>query len=518
VPDNYNGTESDFDVDGWTKKILSTVEQFRSDVPSNPTVAGSAKEQPPGQKGESQLNCFYRLIGLPATRDESLVRGKEASILSQHNTLNYFKPEQIFQSQREVDNSGNEVFRSEPLTKLSQREQMANRLPGAQDFVDIIATPPKISDLGTPDSTAKHTSIFPLVVDASVPIFPQAHRTAPLFFDGDCEILNGERVRLPRTFLETVIFIRTKLYSQNTDLVNTVAVLTNSGDDEVIRLSLEEIAAGVQKSEKTIPTKLIIAIQAAAENYLKAVRDAAELQKKIRFVPIQQLPEDGGTKSSTEELFELVDERGEKIPFEAQPFFDFEYRSLKEQKAALASTIIMLPTTGIKEAEKLTRLKNNRNRATITDDLFTAEFLDLMQQDRDGQTLDLRIAEAEQKRRRSFRDFEIIKDKLFYSVGGTNRLSIIVILCIFLALFTVDLKHVLSVLNPSALERLKSNRFFRKGASPGDFSIFQDAEIDTLLSEANSTNPILALSEIEAAVKRNLNLAQAFFDRAANRS
>jgi hypothetical protein len=264
---DINSEGADFDSTAFMRSVMQTIEVSRSNMTR---IADTIVDSPAGQGtsglAESRLNAFYRLIGLPAMRDENLLNDvsktklnvdnkRREKLLSQDNTLNYF--------------SSSGANGTATNTSLASREALNLRFakPSSVDFNEMVNNPLSI-DESLKQSSTRRISIFPMVVDASVPVYPLDRRVAPLFHDGDY-ILNGGRARLRRPLLQHIIYLRTKVFSG-----------TQSGIEDKLRTNiLNEIGEGIISEqaiknykflELRIIQKLIETLKQSANNYNKA--------------------------------------------------------------------------------------------------------------------------------------------------------------------------------------------------------------------------------------------------------
>lgn len=499
-----------FDATKFMDSIFATIDSNRSDVSSSPSqLVDNSSNMRPGSGGESRFNCFLRFIGMPATRDESLLSGitDDGNLefkLSQNSTLNYFNASEL-----DID-----------PRLLSQREFSLSAPKTTEDFIRMIENPLLISS--SVQSSGRRTTVFPLVVDASVPIYPLSRRTAPLFYEGDFLIYGSGLTRLPRPFLESVIYMRTQRYQESmkstiSNLVENIrATVSDATSDEtqlleglnVPELSSSNEGLSVRSSvvELEIVNKFVQALKNSAVSFAKVIDEAASLNEEVNFKPnpVSNPKEKSGNSSVI-----IVDREGRGI--------DKRIQDIEMQIESINVSLSILPTNKVQEADTSYRLTASNSPTNISPDVFVSEFTDILAYEIDF----LRDILEEEKalRARTIAQFEEIKKQLMYFTGEIGGLSIFDVLCIFLALFTVDLKYLIGLLNNDAKDRLRANRFFSFQKGEGNSVLFNKNErTDILAAGLEQTIPVsVALAEFDKVVQNNYLLAQAFFADARKR-
>jgi len=479
-----------FDPANFMRSILSNTNRARSDMGSMPgKVVESTGDEPMGELVESRLNAFYRMIGLPATRNDSIrfLRTKSNlettdTQLSQNNTLNYFSPGLI-----SVKNSNGEYIDGNKASNLiSGRESALQKSVDPEKMVEMVIKPISL-DASVKPNQSRRTSLFPMLVDASTPIYPLKKRTAPLFNDGDFILSGASNTRLPRPFIESVIYMRTKVYSGaiyeklKIDLASNIRTFVKgntqplSSEEEALTSKelIESLGLGTDNSienfnllELELINKLIQAIRKSSMNYRATLNRATELKKQVMFIPeYKENPAEisGNSKKSIEGI---VAGSVDKIIY-----------SLENQLAELSSFINLLPTNEVKRADTSYRSEGDEVVRNVLPDAFISDFTSLITFDRGH--IQSQLAEAKVKRAKILSEYNLLKEGIQYFTGEHTGLSIFDILCVFLALFTILVESLVLLLNKDARERLLNSSFY---------SFQNDTDNEGVLKETSSSS------------------------------
>lgn len=502
-----NVERSTFDPSNFMSQILASIDDARSDVGSSPNqVVKNTLNLSMGKRVESRLNTFYRLLGFPATRnEENLSYDKDESksdiqrLLNQVGTLNYF--------------SSGAIGIADVGDIISGRERLLQKTKTSSDFATMIKSP---LPLGSYTGGARKPSLFPMVVDAATPIFPMRRRVAPLFYLGDF-IISGDvrETRLPRPFLESIIYMRTQVFSGGnadvTQLKEDLKTNVRSSDLENPDSYLTDIDK-FNKVELEIISKFVQALNTSAVAYRRTVEEAYDLRTKVNFVP--------EVKESPEEMtghVAVIDEEGDI----AIVGIDSEIKNLESKLLSIDVSLQSLPTNRVKEADALYRIESGIDISSknFESDVFVSEFTSLITFEREQ--LNRSLGEAKLKRQRLLSQYNDVRARIQYFSGETTGLSIFDVLCTFIALFTIDIEHLIGLLNNDARERLKNSRFYSFQNSPDNTStkkgvIFDGGRADEIFSALGSFSPVsTALKVLQSKVEENFKLAESFYTAAA---
>lgn len=509
----------DFDVLGWIKGVMDTVDQSRSDTPGNQNiVVESSLDTTSGRQAESRLNCFYRLLGFPATRDSTNTSEAGSRALNQNGTINYFHPNELF------DDNVPGQFHSREATLQIPRT--------TENLIDMLKQPLQVSQLTDSPDPKRRINIFPMVADASVPVYPIAKRVAPLFYPGDYLLPGNKQNRLPRSFLETVIYIRTQQFSAETekdsvvklqalkDFLKTASDSVSQTDEQSATLLANFINQNniannnFTKLETDIINKLIIAVRNASFNYNGVVVRTNRLSREVDFRPAPISNARG--KSGSSDLLTV-----DSVSTEPASQIDRRIAQLNLDLNKATSLINTLPTTRIQEADTTYRITNSLNVNNVSPDLFVSEFTDLISYEK--KSIQSQLDEATQLRAQKIQEFEVLRQSLMTYTGEGLGLAIFDVLCIFLALFTIDLENLIKLLNADAIQRLRDSKFFsfQNGGNQGaDNTVIFGANSRANQIEQAINNPLLstsqALKNLEEVVRNNFKLAQAFYIEASH--
>lgn len=482
-----------FDPTGFMNQIFSIIDSNRSNAGVNYNIlSDSPVESGVGNSaGESHLNAFYRMLGLPAVRDEGKIGNlnqdrfstkKEVNIaLSQGFTLNYFRT-----------NSQAQTFK--PITDaIIERNNIFNIKTTPDILNTMIISPIDISE-SVKEKPLRRASLFPTVVDAAIPVFPISRRTAPAFFNGDFITSGG--TRLSRPFIEHIIYMRVKGGQETKLKDDLIKNIETEITDPDIRSQLIGQINNLGLIEIKIVSKLIQTIKKSAVEYKNTITQLKQLSNEVSFFAT---PSDNPNQRSI-------------VPVPGQPGTSAKSRKLSAQIDSLNTLInqqdifiLSLPTEAITRSDRIRRIEDDIRITNIKNDVFVSEFAGLITFERADAERRLEQVLAQQS--------EVInrlekarRDIVFYT-GETTNLSIFDVICVFYALFTLDLKFLINLLNPDAKERLISDPFFSPTEQNGD-----SAEIAKQIEDI-AENSNVSLTDSLAAFKKQIILG---FDIAQN--
>lgn len=487
-----------FDPSNFMDQIINTVDLNRSDIGSKPEeVIISTADVPNGERVESRLNAFYRLIGLPALRETSKIPNISSVTkdqLSQNRTLNYFH---------------DTALEAEVKDALTKRESLLQAKKVEQDFVTMLKNPLPIgTSVSSNNNQSRRVSIFPLIVDASVPVYPLMKRVAPLFYDGDFILSGASNARLPRPFLESIVYMRTQVFSgldtgtQNDIIANINAFVTkNVENTEASALTASLFAKGISFNilELQIINKMVQAIQNSAVKYRRAIMKAEDLNHEVRFVP---KPRDTPNEKSGNSNFVDIEST------DGSQSIEKKISSLELQLEQINLFISALPTEKVKNADITRRIDQDTvGLSNVTSDIFVSEFGGLIAFERAA--IEKQLNEVKAERQNRLNQFEVIKKNIMYYSGEITGLSIFDVLCILLALFTIDISDLVALLNQEAQDRLSSSKFYSTSSDPALITVSKDTQ-DAIIA-GNYKSVRLALSNLETKVREHFSLADAFY-------
>lgn len=493
--------KNDVDEDGlgfnpikFARDIFDAIEPYRSRMgpKENEVITSPASEGMAGISTESRLNTFLRLLGFPATRDESLLnkaitdedirnakRIRTANAFSQDNTLNYI-PNLL-----NIDNKITAfAFRA--------RQSFSTEAVTGEQFNRLLEDPLEFN--ASINGTTRRTSLFPLAVDATIPIYPMVRRVAPFFNNGDATIA-GER--LSRPFIEHIIYIRAKDLNSDEVVINDLKqsiddVLPDSLLVENVLNSLNPSAVELYITRKFIQTikRLVIDYQAAVNNAKKAIAE-------IKFLPSFVAYPDERSKTD-------ISSGGDVTGYPLDEKIQSLERALREKE----SMVFLLPTEFINRSDRDRRTGGEVEIHNFKDDIFMSNFTDLITYEAESIRNDLNIAKGE--RQRKVQIIEKAKRDLMYFTGEFTGLSIFDVVCVLYGLFTVDLKYVVSLLNKDALARFIADPYFATTTTNGTIRVFKslsDILPGDVLNDPSTEN---ALVEVQKKVEEAFAMAELF--------
>lgn len=151
-----------------------------------------------GQKAESKVNALYRMIGLPAVKEKSSKTGG----IHRYNVFNVIK-------EPTPDTPGDKKY----TEKLAKRDAGCNLPVSNEEASEFLNS----SDYSFSSSIAENKSekvkprirgtMFPLVVNGNIPIFPLTNRIAGAFMSKNDPRRMAGTFSMPSPLLETIILL-----------------------------------------------------------------------------------------------------------------------------------------------------------------------------------------------------------------------------------------------------------------------------------------------------------------------
>jgi len=358
---------------------------------------------------ESRINAFYRLLGLPSALPPD---GKSA--FDQYNTGNKFK-------------AGNVRLNSTSLIlKQSQRENGYKgkvEIKEAKSFIHNNKN--KLND-GV-EGKRKRGPLFPMVVFSEIPIFPQENRVADAFFNENDIVKDGIRYRRP--FIEAVILMRLK--GEGSIDAGALQRLKDDLDVEVNNLNVLEtnLVRGLTNSVHTIISKMTEVTKTI--NEISTALSSYNIPKSDLIAEAQQeFSNDPDVEGAAEQRKKRLDaqERVKNAFLFSLEYSDTEDGTKNVKDIPLVSG--MLSMLG----QQLTTDGRNATRNTVS---------------KDKKEVEAQEKKLKAQARRAFRDLEFL-------LGTFSGLSGVDIMVIINALFQLELRHLVGLLNSDAQKRLRT--------------------------------------------------------------
>ncbi len=435
------------DVGALADTIFESIEQMRSQMSADYSKLVVTPSTNSGGKGESRINAFYRMLGLPALAPASFTTDIQAS---QDRTLNLFSTlgnDQQIRAWLKVRND-------EQLTPVTP-EQYRNVFHEPPSFMDSVKPPHDKFDSQT------RSSIFPMVVDAAVPIFPLKRRVAGSFKHKDPDtgediILAGMDRRLSRPLIDHIIYIKFKkleLTENKKQLEDQLRALTSSVTDEEVKKSIQDTQFDF--ASQLIRNKLIQILKDLAGKFSQASNEARQIASKVKFVP---KPSSHPNRRSAQET------NADILDIYTDGEIDQRIKTLKKSIRENESIIYLLPTEEIKRRELGRLAEHALPNNNIADDLLFPQLIDMLSAGATPLREELRRKEAEKDELIS--RAELIKKQLLYYTGRESGLSIFDVVGVLYGLFSLKEEHLLGLLNKDAFEALKKDEFFKDSGTP----------------------------------------------------
>lgn len=506
---------SGFNPIEFARRIYSSIRPLRSQLAPQPErfIESPAGIGSGSELGENLPNAFFRMLGLPATRSEEFLlrQGNEALLerlgsrqerdkaFSQDGTLNYFALIAPLSEGRIV------------VDDIKSRNNKLSEQAEASDYNKMMSEPLLFNESLKPTGS-RRASLFPLVVDATLPVYPLSRRMAPLFNDGDYEV-DGGKTRVSRPFLEHVIYIRSKALSGSDEsevkqpLIDRINALRPESKQEFTDItSFSDI-------ELIIQQRFLQCLKRLAFDYLKVQGDALRSRQKVKFVPN---PVENPEERSGQGTLPAEDED----PEASTPGLDRRLNDLKLALAREEAIRFILPTEIVNRSDKIRRLSDPTPVNNYKDDVLISDFINLITYKEED--LRRQIADVEAERNRAIQEAEKIKRDLVYFTGEFTGLSIFDIIGVLYGLFTVEIKYLVGLLNNDAQQRLLDDPFFAfnsKDQSSATISsernpayLLLEAQTDEVLGIEQTSVPSVteSLIKLQEKVKEAFLLAQTF--------
>lgn len=440
VQNDIENESSKFDAVEFATQLYSVIDSYRSQISAKYNDLVIAAPTSPGGIGETKINAFYRMIGLPAASDPEFVNNSSKnqnfqSIVSQDSTINYFQS--LY---------GDAVKDKELFRKIKERNYKLTAAPDPKRFAEFMFTPTGMSE-GL-DGSDKRTSIFPLIVDAAVPVFPLNRRIAPSFqhtINGEDYIVMGSKTRLSRPLIDNIIYMRVKTINNDAGIKALESQLKSLAIDTGVPTAYSSSLTFI---DLTIRTKLLQILKGLAAKFDEARKGAQELSTKISFVMTHV--ENPAMRSA----------QSADIKPEAKIYaLDSEIASIKFEIANQNAIAFMLPTEQVKRREEFRRLEHSISTSNIAQDVLISQLNNLVTHE--AVELNLKLQEKQHERNEKLTRAEGLKQQLMYYTGEFSGLSIFDVICVIYGLFAIEKADLLSLLSEDALNRLMEDEFFR---------------------------------------------------------
>ena len=388
---------TDFNFESFAVQAIKAIDEIRSYGKDSSTPI------------EHRINAFYRALGLPA----AIIQDTRQQKLNNGNT---FSPDSLVYENYSTDFN---------IRKFSFKRNIL------QEEIDqfISFNQSKMSDgiqeLSSPNARIRG-SLFPMIVDGEIPIFPQNKRVASAF-KTDAELIVGT-IRYKRPLIEAIVLMRLKNEgAQNTATQNKVTQDFGT-----------ENTQGLGEFSKLILTSLTNSLDNLDDLLDKIIHKAnkAIKQTKINFAPVianiaqQSLarvePEDHSIGEADKKIF-LQNERlkTQQAILTSLEFDDTFSGDLKESRnvkdALLVSNLMSLINTGLSPQSKINK---DKKETEIKREKHVSEIKEIFR------TLDL----------------------LLGTFGGISGVDVLIIIY---ALFKINKDALLGLLNEESIVNLE---------------------------------------------------------------
>lgn len=503
--DELDDDGTGFDPVSFANSIYKSIAPYRSKYGPQPFtfVESPASLGASSGNGENRINTFYRMLGLPATRDESFLNDerfrdtcnsfitdekKRNRVFSQDGTINYFYNSSL----KTVDDGAGPV---NVVEELAVRNQLLTKEQTPEDFDKMMKEPIDFTDSITVSN--RKASIFPLVVDASIPTYPLNKRVAPLFYDGDY-VIGASKTRLSRPFIENIIYIRTRVISGGgdtslrEDLVGKITEATGGNETDLTDFTNVELV---------IQQRILQALKKLASEYKSTIDAAEKIKDQIAFSPAPTV--------NPEQRSGITDQVEQTTAQIEAASLDKQIATLKQDLVRQEAFRYVLPTEQVSRADRIRRQEEDVAINNFREDVLVPTFTDLITY-KENQ-IRRQITKLNQKRVVEIKKAEKIKRDLMYYTGEFVGLSIFDIICILYGLFTVDLPSLIGLLNEGAQTALANNTFYTSGVTgQSSGTIIESTNSSTLINGEQPPNVSIALGNVQKKVLEAFIAANTF--------
>jgi len=394
----------DFDFENFSVAMIKAIDEIRS--------FGSSESTEPR---ESRVGALYRAIGLPSARPH------EDRDIDKRNNGNYFDNINLSESDQALINS-RELSFTQPIEDDETGLFLSFNISGID--AGVLEGPRK----------RKRGGLFPMYASSDYNILPQEKRVAGAFMTDDEREVGNNMYRRP--LIEAIILIRLKGGNvQNSELQDILYDNFNiSGDDNI----------SLKRTASVFGDNLNIAIESSIDSIKGAIKQLGEVRKKDDSIIIPEIgaiveanyklkvsENETGEINSNKKLSDVRDNVKKSILTLLE--YDDTYSSNKEITKNIRDTILMSQLlTAVKQAETSFTEKQKRSDA-------------------------FKKSKTTGVIKSIFRTLELATG----TFGGISGIDIMVIL---LALFSIEEKALMGLVNEEARDRLFAQREVKPAA------------------------------------------------------
>lgn len=393
---------TDFNFENFTVAAIKAIDEIRSSGINGPNTPI-----------ESRINAFYRSLGLPAIRAKN-------TVLDPFNSGNLFELSEFAAGAAEQD-----IL----LNKLRIRELDFIK-PLTDEEIEAFTTDKDYrleENLIAENETNKRLRgvMLPMVVNGNVPIYPQSKRVAGAFNTDEDLIIDSNKYKRP--LIETIISIRLKLQGvQNTEAQSNVnSDLAAEGVLDFNNIG-ESIASLLQVSTSNI-----------SDIIYEAINEISEAKKKLGN-SVEIVPTVGNVAEQRPTIRESTDQtKAGKLEIT---------RALQQEKDNIkkaALSVFEYDDTFAPDASSKRNLKDSVLGSILLDIVVPRE----ENAEREVEELEKQENKEIDRLIRAYRTLDLVFGQ-FSGIAGTD------ILIVITAMFKVELRYLIGLLNDQAQERL----------------------------------------------------------------
>ncbi len=457
-----------FDVIKLAKQFLDEVENYRA---YKPTL--DKKNQRPN---ESRVNTFFRLIGLPhivkidkITENEDIIGGEssDAKVLTPGFKLGY-GVEFAYISNSEKKDLKIKWDNKQPVlySTLSNREKQLSLIDNdtyssesKSNRIKAFKKPlsPKMNFDGTYQKREVFKSLSPFI-SSYVDVFPKTKNLARPFLQDPKKgfIINTE---LKRPFLETVILIRfvnlsgaankkTSEYTKKMWLNLKQQTESAYSDKAEMKFMASLLPENGTIIEAFIVERLVTVVSQLARKWTAITKNITEILKHIdvAFVPI--------TPGAKQHPF---GKQSNQASFEAKNSEDDKKISELEAKIRQSEAIIsLLP---IQDSIAKNSEGNSISARNVMSNALTSPFISILTKSLDEKKK--KLNESKRKRKEMSQKADRLRLEIEMMTGEFSGLSVPDVVFTIMALFLLDKKELLYMLDSDVLKEMKKDTKFK---------------------------------------------------------
>jgi hypothetical protein len=477
-------TLNKFDIIKFAKNILNEVESIRSYTIATDEDTSQKYNVPT----ESRVNAFFRLIGLPMfvtiedEGDKKSDSGAESG--NRHLTPGFFGPKFDQYIIKDIESFGGRdiafdlLIREEELKTIendigtdTSNENMARALRSSLPILPNI--PSDINTIGgitigngTNFERYVYKKLFPLI-SSYIDISPKRNEMSRPFVIKESLQQIDNQTPLPKPFIETVARIRlisgsnagdANEIEKNEDVSN--ALRTTVGDESYKEISTSDTDVfnslrSTDTLESFIVIKLFESIFQLANQWHKLQKKQEKIFKKIPYVVSVK------TASAKRSLFGKRANVSTDVSLDEKQELAKKYKKLNELIAKEEVFQTLLPSNDVIKQINNTAANRSTSLAALTDSFTELLNYNLKQLKKQKKRIETNI-------NNKIYEVESLRVELETMTGEFTGLSIIDVVAVITALFIIDKKYLIALLDREVKDDMKTDSVLKSAIESAD--------------------------------------------------